>query len=515
MATTAHRRTTERLAALGSPLLFGRHVTAGRHLVLPHQIAIDQAVRAAIARGNGRLIISIPPQHGKSTAVSLYLPTWYLGTYPERHVMVLGYGSEFTRRWGGGARDLMDAHGMTLWGLRTKSDTRAKDEWGIEGHRGGMFAAGVGGPVTGRPADLIIVDDPIKTPAEAYSRVQRQNLWEWYQGAVRARARNQTTIILMMTRWHRDDLAGRLLASSTEDWQELRIPGIAEPGDLLGRGQVPCPMCSGTGRRTDTHGGGINDPCVACRGEGTVGDALWPGEHSVESLISRMVESPYWFSAHIQGKPKPVQGGMFNPKHRRRYTRTPDGHWMLDNGEIILDRQLLKFATVDLAASERTSADWTVLATWGYDAIRGSILLLDVDRHHQLTTRHKALLEESYARWGHGMIGIEAATYGLGLLAEVRASSIPTMPLPADTDKTTRALQAAALYDAGRVFHPHPEGHPWILDWEEELDDFPTGGHDDQVDTAGYMAVMLRRYAAASTPSMPAQSVAAGRTISM
>jgi predicted phage terminase large subunit-like protein len=495
-ASTSKARMADRIAAVGSPVLCANHVSDGRYQVQPHLVAIDKAVRRAIREG-GRLVIEMPPRHGKSETVSRYLPFWYLGAYPDRRVILASYEAAFASTWGGKARDLMDEHGAALWGLRTRSDSRARGSWDLAGHDGGMVTAGVGGPLTGKGGHLIVVDDPVKNAKEAMSPVYREAAWEWYQSTLRTRLEPGGAMILMATRWHKDDLLGRVLRDSEEEWTELRIPALSEgPGDPLGRGMVPCPLCAARGL---TEAG---ETCLACKGAGEVGRALWPARYDERYLLGRRAEAPYWFAAMYQGDPKPLEGGLFYAGQRRHYTTSATGDsYVLDNGQMVLRRQLRIFATMDVAASERTSSDYTVVSTWGWSELHGELLLLHVERLQQATPKHRQLVREQHRRWGHAAIGIEEATYGLALLQELKGSGLPLHRLRADKDKVTRALMAAALYENRQVHHPRQA--PWLEDYETELDEFPNGQHDDQVDTAGYAAQMVAEWASVLGPAEP------------
>lgn len=529
MATTTRAELEDRLRAVGSPALCARHVSLWNHRkriaeaeargealnvnrlpgvyqVRPHLVAIDRAVRKAIGTG-GRLIISMPPRHGKSLTVSQYLPFWYLGTYPDRRVILASYEAAFAASWGGKARDLMDEHGERLWGLRARDDSRSRSSWQVADHDGGMVTAGVGGPLTGRGGDLIIVDDPVKNAQQAMSKVYREAAWEWYQSTLRTRLEPGGAMILMATRWHKDDLLGRVLRDSDEDWEELNLRALAEGATEVD----PCEACDGEGAR---YRAGTPVPCEACGGTGQIprpgtgdplgreeGEALWPERYNSAYLEARRREAPYWFAAMYQGRPRPLEGGIFNQGQRRYYTRTPEGDWELQDGTVILDRQLARFQTIDVAASERTSADYTVVATWGWDALRGHLLLLDIDRVKQATPKHRDLVRGAYGKWRPVRIGIERTTYGLALLQELRNSGLPLESLRADLDKVTRALPAAALAENGQVHHPL--GADWLADYEDELDDFPNGDHDDQVDTFGYAARMVAEWTYTTPPAPP------------
>lgn len=450
----------------------------------------------------GRTMI---PTHNSET-VSKYLPFWYLGTFPDRRVILASYEAAFAASWGGKARDLMDEHGMALWGLRTRDDSRSRSSWQVLGHDGGMVTAGVGGPLTGKGGDLIIVDDPVKNAREAMSPVYRDAAWEWYQSTLRTRLEPGGAMVLMATRWHKDDLLGRVLRESDEEWEELNLKALAEGGET-----DPCEECEGEGAR---YRAGKIVACEPCGGSGQVprpgsgdplgreeGEALWPERYPAHELEARRREAPYWFAAMYQGSPRPLEGGIFNASQRRYYTRTADGDWQLQDGTVILDRQLARFQTIDVAASERTSADYTVVSTWGWDRQRGHLLLLDIVRVKQATPKHRALVRAAAGKWKPMKIGIERATYGLALLQELRSSGLPLEGLNADTDKVTRALQAAALYENGQIHHP--QGAEFVSAYEDELDDFPNGDHDDQVDTAGYAALMVAEWTLTLPPLPP------------
>lgn len=207
--------------------------TPGRH----HELIARKL--EAVERGEiKRLMILLPPGHGKSEQVSRKFPAWYLGRNPEKHIILTSYGSELPHEFSEVARDTFATWGPILWGLELSRTQATKSNWRVRGHRGGMVAAGIGGPVTGRRAHLLIIDDPIKNHLEANSRAHRNSDWEWYRTVARTRLMPGAAIILVMTRWHEDDMAGRLLkeaAAGGETWEVIRLPALAEEDDLLGR----------------------------------------------------------------------------------------------------------------------------------------------------------------------------------------------------------------------------------------------------------------------------------------
>lgn len=183
------------------------------------------------------LVVSMPPQHGKSELCSKYLPVWYLGTHPDRRVILTAYEADFAATWGRKARDLMREFGR-VFGVRVSKGSSAVHRWELAGRDGGMSTAGVGGPITGKGAHLLIIDDPIKNDVVARSAVQRQNQWDWWQSTVSTRMRPRGLVVIIQTRWHRDDLSGRILrdaATSGQRWRELRLPALALDCDPLRR----------------------------------------------------------------------------------------------------------------------------------------------------------------------------------------------------------------------------------------------------------------------------------------
>jgi predicted phage terminase large subunit-like protein len=183
------------------------------------------------------IVISMPPQHGKSELCCKYLPVWYLGVHPDRRVILVGYEADFAASWGRKARDLMKESGH-IFNVRVSKRSSAVHRWDLAGREGGMMTAGVGGPITGKGAHLLIIDDPIKSDAVARSAHQREQQWDWWQSTASTRLRPRGLVVVIQTRWHRDDLAGRILRDAAERgrrWHELRLPALAEDRDPLGR----------------------------------------------------------------------------------------------------------------------------------------------------------------------------------------------------------------------------------------------------------------------------------------
>ena len=196
----------------------------------------------AIERGDiSRLIIMLPPRHGKSEVASVHFPAWYLGKNPDKRVIACSYASALARRFSRRARNMFS---MADWpfDVRPASDMASVDAWDIEGHKGGYIAAGVGGPITGAGADLLIVDDPVKNAEEAYSETYRESTWDWYRSTAYTRLEPDGAVVAIGTRWHQDDLLGRLCIQADtgeEAWVKIELPALSAGSDVIAKVTFP------------------------------------------------------------------------------------------------------------------------------------------------------------------------------------------------------------------------------------------------------------------------------------
>jgi len=442
----------------------------------------------AVERGEiSRLMVMMPPRHGKSETVTVKYPGWYLGRHPEHRVIIASHTAALALRFSMRVRNDFAQFAPTVWdGLTVNPDVAAMNRWDVLNPAmtsgeppGGMIAAGVGGPITGQGGHLVIIDDPVKDAEAANSKVQREAIWDWYRFVLRTRLFPGAAIIVVLTRWHEDDLAGRLLHAAEEDpqadqWTVLRLPAIAEEEDPLGRAP---------------------------------GEALWPEQYGEGALaaVKASVGSYVW-AALYQQRPQPAGGGIFRREWFRYWRRGGQEWYVLERPEgphRVPPGRCWIFAVVDLAASLKQSADYTVVSTWAVTPER-DLLLLDCIRARLEGPDQPRLIRDAYYRWRPGAIWIERSGYQLTLIQQLRREGLPVRELAADRDKVARALPAAARYEAGTVYHP--VGAPWLDEWEAELLAFPTGAHDDMVDTAGYAARVLaeQRQTAGTMPKHPA-----------
>jgi predicted phage terminase large subunit-like protein len=427
-------------------------------------------------------MIFMPPQEGKSQRVSRRYPEWLLTHDPALRMAIVSYDGELATRWGRQIKRDIGHADPRLMDIRIMADSSAAGRWDTpEG--GCMVCTGIGGALAGKPVDIMVIDDPVKDREAAESATIRERAWEWWESVAVPRLASPPLVVLMMTRWHEDDLAGRILSRpSPLRWRVLTMPGIATAGDPLGRDP------------------GVEFPSVRGREPG-------------HFRRLQATTSAYVFSGIYQQTPTAAEGNLFR-RAAYRYWRpvagVPDPGVVLASGRMggawlelegrrvdLADPAVWRFATVDVAASTKTSADWTVVSVWAIDR-EGDLILLDRARGHAEMADHFAMAAPLRDRWRFDVLYVEHQFYSKTLVIDARTAGIPVAEVMADTDKVTRAIPAAGRVHAGKVWFP---GHaPWIEEWTNELASFPRGTHDDQVDTLSYAA---RIAAAHWTPAPP------------
>lgn len=453
------------VVAAASPAALAHIVTQGRWVPYEHLLRIDEALLKVASREITRLLIMVPIRHGKSELVSRYAPAWWLGRYPDDQVMLAAYEAEFARSWGRKARDVLAEFGPAVFGVQVADMPASADWWHVEDHEGVMVTAGVGGALTGKGADLLIIDDPVKNAEQANSEVYRQKTWDWWQSTARSRLQPGGRVVVVMARWHEDDLAGRLIANQdeAEPWTLLQLPALAEENDPMGR-----------------------EP----------GEALCPEMFTAQDLARTKQElGSYWFSALLQQKPAPAEGLMFKRQDFREWTREDDVNWTLwgDETRRIDAGYTTRFQTVDVAISDRETADWTVVSTWAATD-RHELILLDMERQHFEEQQTIAFLKRCSDKHGRPRMYVERFGAGRSPLAVLARDGYPVSEIPQEAgtqqNKTTRAFVAVAAYERHMVFHPSPRP-AWLDSFEDELTSFPLAKNDDMVDTVSYAARLL------------------------
>lgn len=471
----AARRTPAGLAYLASRAQFS---------LPPHLRLLDDRLRALADGLISRLMVMMPPRHGKSWLASQYFPAWYVGARRGR-IILSSYEATFAASWGRLARDVIGEWGPALWPewARVSETSAARNWWELEGaggEHGVMMTAGAGGALTGKGGDLIC-DDPVKNAQEANSEVMREALWQWYVTTFRTRLRPGGFILLIQTRWHDDDLAGRLLKQMErgegEEWHVLKLPAIAEQDE-----EIPL-LCN------------PNLPPFRRK----AGEPLWPEMFDLATLAQTKAAVTYeqggdaW-PALYQQTPTLGSGAVwrrewFGEGRRYSYARMLAAK---RDGKLRSELGIRRIGqSVDSAWKEGVHNDFSVIATWGVTDT--DFLLLDVWRERVEYPKLKAAIADAAAKWHPAAIWIEDRASGTAAIQELRHSTrLPILAYdPGGTSKVARAQLVTPLAEAGHVKLPD-SGAEWLADWIEEHVRFPKAAHDDQVDTSSMALAMLR-----------------------
>ena len=423
-----------------------------KYQVPPHIELINEKLQAVALGEIKQLMIFLPPRHGKSFLVSQYFSAWYLGMFPDKRVILTAYEADFAASWGRKSRDLLNEHGKQLFNVELNNKSSAANRWDIKGHDGGMITAGVGGPITGKGADILIIDDPIKNSEEANSQTYRDKTWEWYQSTAYTRLEPNGAVILIMTRWHEDDLAGRLLKAMNnngEQWEVVNLPAIAEDNDMLGRKS---------------------------------GEALWPGRYSLNELnrIKGTTGSYYW-SALYQQRPQPPGGGLLKSSWLDYY----------NPGDLSNTDEMDIYQAWDLAISTRETADYTVCTTLGVSG-ENKINVLDWYRGRIDFPTQIKMVEKLAQKWNPLQIAIESNAYQKALPQQLKDTSmLPIKEVNRTKDKVTRISSGFVQFENGKVLLP--KKHPELENFINEYVYFPHGKHDDMLDSME-LALQLNKY---------------------
>lgn len=400
-----------------------------------HRLLIKE-LEAVARKENDRLMVLMPPGSAKSTYTSVVMPPWYLGKFPENSVIAASHTQDLIERFGRRARNLYASplH-KAVFGVSVAKDSGAAARWDTE-KKGEYFAVGIGGAVAGRRADLGLIDDPVRSREDADSERVREKTWDWYVNDYLTRLKPGAAQILVMTRWHEDDLGGRILNMEGDRWRVIKLPMQAGVDDPLGRKPF---------------------------------ERLWPEWFTEEMMMDAKRDTRAW-NALYQQEPASEDGDYF----KREWLRETE----------ILPEKLAIYGASDYAVSEGRG-DFTEHGIFGVDAW-SNVYVLDwwrdqaaadiwVEAQLDLVIRHQPL-----CWFGEAGVIRNAVEPFLARRMEERRAFCRLEWLPSVHDKPTRCRPFQALASSGKVFFPPNSG--WKSDVIGQLCRFPAGMHDDAVD---------------------------------
>lgn len=407
----------------------GFYIPAAHHLLICR--ALERIERGELKR----LMIFMPPRHGKSQTVSETFPSWYIGRNPRKRVIAVSYGDTLSRQFGRKNRAKLMEFGPSIFEVELAHDNNQTNNFSVEGETGGALFTGIGGSVTGMGANLLIIDDPIKNRLEANSKTYRDRVWDEYQNSLLTRLTSDGAVIIINTRWHEDDLCGRILEQEADQWEILSLPAIAEEADLLGRAE---------------------------------GEPLW-GEFGFDKewaeRTRKAVGSQTW-NALFQQRPSPEEGNIIKRDWFQWYTEAPSKY----------DEQVI---SVDATFKDKDDSDFCVLQVWQKSG--ADKYLLDQVRARMGFTATVQAVRTLNAKFpkAHAKL-IEDKANGSAIIDYLKHEISGLIPVEPAGGKIARAYAVQPQIEAGNVYLP--KGAPWVHDFVEECASFPQGAHDDQVD---------------------------------
>ena len=470
---------------------FRQYQAAAVHRLLGSYLEqVERYVATGGDEGIGRLMIFMPPRHGKSELVSVRFPAWFLGRNPDLRVILASCTGSLAMTFSRKVRAIvMDEPFQGVFGLKSgigepvalSQDSRAVDAWDLEGQRGGLVAAGVGGSIIGRGANLAIIDDPFKDRNEAQSQATRDRIDDWYRSTLYTRLERGGAVVLMHQRWHEDDLAGRLLkrmigespeGDVADQWEVLCLPALAEEwSGAVERADVVRALQEGWYRSVDALGRAPGEP-------------LWAGKYGLAALarIKAAVGSYEW-DALYQQRPRNLEGALIK------------AHDIKIIGEHLLPEKLEIARYWDLAVSGREGADYIVGGKVGRHR-DGRLFILDVIKLPGPWAAARPKMVQAMNRDNGVEQGIEVSGQQGGYYQELvrdpklaRVAIRPVNPQKVG-NKRVRANVWASRIEDGLIYMLRG---PWNDDFVSEALSFPRGAHDDQVDAVSGAVQMLTR----------------------
>jgi predicted phage terminase large subunit-like protein len=506
VAAAALREKARREQARRSLLAFCKYVMpaypvrAGHLQLLTEKLEqVERYVATLGQEGIGRLMVFMPPRYWKSQTSSVLFPAWFLGRNPDKRVIETSYAGELAFNFSRRVRNTVQSEDYArIFGhlsavedpLELARDSRSAKAWDLAGLSGGLAAAGVGGGITGKGAHLLIIDDPVKDREQAESETYRELAWEWYGSTAYTRLEDAGAIILIMTRWHVDDLAGRLLRQmadepGSEAWQVVLLAARAEGYSAEERAREPW----------------LPEQDLLGREEG---QPLWPEKHDLEELQTiEVAVGPYNWPSLYQQRPRAREGAMFQRGWFGYVDQAPEGlqwvrYWDLAQ---VSDEE---------AKKKRKDPSYTCSAAVAMDA-DGTVYVRDMVRGRWEWPEGREVVKATIQIDKNCVHGIELKLHGKTAVQELlRSRELAGSAFKAVNveggAKEVRALALQTRAHAGRVVLVRSApvrqrlvewmaaggreamqrgfvGGPWLEPFLAEITDFPSGKHDDQVDS--------------------------------
>lgn len=426
-----------------SPTAMAAELERGAYVRAPHILHVEREVIRAMNTPRGRLIVELPPQHGKTWLLRRSL-AWFLNLNPWARLLYRTYGGNFAGELGGKTRDYIEEHADRLR-VQIRKDSREEAAWETtEG--GGLWSASTTGPMTGRTGDGILVDDPLKGYQDAHSLTIRERVWNEHLAVALTRVTPRAWVIVVGTRWHEDDLIGRLIAAGTSGqgdvYRVVRLPAVAEEDDPMGRAEG-APLAPGPGFGRDE-----------------------------EFLrLQRQALGPYLFGALYQQNPHPPEGSIL----MRSWWR----YWRALPAMSRLDEWLISW---DMTFKDSKASDYVVGQVWARSG--ADKYLVDQVRGQMDYPSTKRAVQALAAKWPQARrIIVEDKANGPAILSDLRSTVSGLVPYSPTDSKEARVHAISGDVEARNVWLPEPgPEHPWVVDLVEEAAAFPNGTHDDQVD---------------------------------
>lgn len=390
------------------------------------------------------LLISMPPQHGKSTTISGFGPAYILRHHPDWHVALASYNADYAHSWGYKSKQIYLKSGGKL-----KIGRSPKGRWEIMAGDGGMMTLGRGGSLSGHPCDWLIADDLIKNSDEARSATVKNGIWDWWQSTAMTRMTPNGHAIVVATRWCDDDLTGRILNSpNAKDFTLIQLPAIACIEDALGR---------------------------------QPGEALWPGRYDINWLQNQKLNfTERWWKALYQGMPTAADGNVFRAE------------WMQTRYPYAEAKEISKrgrCATAIDGAWGGMDSDYSAIAVWC--RVGDNCYLLWAWRGQVKYPDFKAKITEVRKQWYTSRLIIEDKASGTPAIQELHSANMPIVGVSPTTSKIARAEAISTIFANGHVLLP--DEAPWLNEWISEHTAFPDGANDDWVDTTSMALAYLTR----------------------